>query len=673
MGIKEDYQRDYDNSRMAEKSKKAREIGALPEIKNPERRERCKDDIASFAKTYFPEFVQKNFSADHKEVLKKIRETIKNKAKYAYAMPRGSGKSTMLMISIIWAVCYGMAKYIILITGEIGLGRSFLEMIADQFQDNDLLYEDFPELKCFRALDGEPRKQGGQTVNGKKTKVYLSPELVQMPSFEGIPSSESIIMVKSITSRIRGQLKEINGAAYRPDFCVMDDIQSDQLAASPEQVAKFRAVINKSVCCLAGPGKPMAVFFIATVIFKGDVCDTLLDHQISPDWRGKRCKLLYSLPKNLDLWENQYRQIRNQSLLEKGNIKAATAFYRKNKKAMSEGAVVAWKERYVPGREADALQHAMEIYLTDKAAFYSEYQNDPLTEDRVVNQIALDARNLTGLPRYLVPSWATGLYVGIDVGRHMASYVVLATARNFTAAVVDWGTYPQQPHYDFIYSSARNTWTNGNKTPDANIYNGLLSLFQLLLQPWKREDGKKMMIGGGLIDVGYRGKEAVIPAILKCGIGGFMFPVKGFGLPVSRKQIFEWKPSKDEIIENNMSIRRDENSILPYVLLDTNAWKSTLSQAATIDPVDPGSLRLWGTEPERHAMYYRHLMSEYPIYSSARGITIAEWQCVDKENHLLDSTVYAYAAAAIGGCKFDEPLIMQISRERRTKPLEVLS
>ena len=47
---------------------------------------------------------------------------------------------------------------------------------------------------------------------------------------------------------------------------------------------------------------------------------------------------------------------------------------------MDEGAVVAWPERHNPD-EISGLQHAMDLKLTDEAAFQSEYQNDPLPED----------------------------------------------------------------------------------------------------------------------------------------------------------------------------------------------------------------------------------------------------------------------------------------------------
>ena len=58
---------------------------------------------------------------------------------------------------------------------------------------------------------------------------------------------------------------------------------------------------------------------------------------------------------------------------------AGTEFYRKNKIAMDEGADVAWKERFNHD-ELSAIQHAMNLRLQNEAAFFAEYQNEPLPE-----------------------------------------------------------------------------------------------------------------------------------------------------------------------------------------------------------------------------------------------------------------------------------------------------
>ena len=48
--------------------------------------------------------------------------------------------------------------------------------------------------------------------------------------------------------------------------------------------------------------------------------------------------------------------------------------------AMDKGAEVAWPERFNHD-ELSAIQHAMNLKLQDEAAFFAEYQNEPLADD----------------------------------------------------------------------------------------------------------------------------------------------------------------------------------------------------------------------------------------------------------------------------------------------------
>ena len=64
---------------------------------------------------------------------------------------------------------------------------------------------------------------------------------------------------------------------------------------------------------------------------------------------------------------------------ERGIVEA-TEFYRQNRVAMDAGAVAAWPERFNPD-ELSAVQHAMDLRLQDEAAFWAEYQNEPLPAD----------------------------------------------------------------------------------------------------------------------------------------------------------------------------------------------------------------------------------------------------------------------------------------------------
>ena len=72
--------------------------------------------------------------------------------------------------------------------------------------------------------------------------------------------------------------------------------------------------------------------------------------------------------------------MRADSLRNDGDGSEATEFYRANREAMDAGAIVAWPQRHNED-ELSAIQHAMNLRLRDEAAFFAEYQNEPIVEE----------------------------------------------------------------------------------------------------------------------------------------------------------------------------------------------------------------------------------------------------------------------------------------------------
>ena len=123
-------------------------MGRRPDLRNKGAKSRCVREIGSWESV---------------EDVSRRESCRKSVQLFAYVMSRGMGKSTLMMILVLWAVLHDWARYI-MITSGITLGHDFLQAIADELQDNEVFLSDFPKLKCFVALEGEPRKQGGQTV-----------------------------------------------------------------------------------------------------------------------------------------------------------------------------------------------------------------------------------------------------------------------------------------------------------------------------------------------------------------------------------------------------------------------------------------------------------------------------------------------------------------------------
>ena len=76
---------------------------------------------------------------------------------------------------------------------------------------------------------------------------------------------------------------------------------------------------------------------------------------------------------------------------------------------MDEGAVVAWSERHNPD-ELSAIQNAMNLKLQNEVAFWSEYQNEPLPEEKADEDLLTAdeiAAKVSGLRRGEVPIGCT--------------------------------------------------------------------------------------------------------------------------------------------------------------------------------------------------------------------------------------------------------------------------
>ncbi len=83
--------------------------------------------------------------------------------------------------------------------------------------------------------------------------------------------------------------------------------------------------------------------------------------------------MVYAFPTNEKLWQ-QYAQIRAESLRQEKGLTEATEFYEQNRELMDDASIVAWPQRYNQD-EASAIQHAMNLWLQNEAAFFAEYQN----------------------------------------------------------------------------------------------------------------------------------------------------------------------------------------------------------------------------------------------------------------------------------------------------------
>ena len=104
----------------------------------------------------------------------------------------------------------------------------------------------------------------------------------------------------------------------------------------------------------------------------------------------------------------------------------------------------------------------MNLRLQNEAAFFAEYQNEPLPEktadDGVVTSDQV-TQKLNGLERGEIALECQHLTMFIDVQQAALSFAVCAWSEDFTGYVVDYGTYPDQHRVYLTLREITNTLT----------------------------------------------------------------------------------------------------------------------------------------------------------------------------------------------------------------------
>jgi hypothetical protein len=644
-------------------SESARDIGPIPAVKNARRREKCRLNFRLFCETYFKKTISLDWSDDHLKAISKIEVTSLEAGLFAFAMPRGSGKTTLCKIAVLWALLYGHRRYLVLIGATGSAASKLLAGIKTILQSNPLICEDFPEV-CFPVgkLSGSSRKADGQICCGVPTGLSWSKEEVVFPNVPKSKVGGSIIQCAGITGYIRGRLFETDGGeSLRPDMVIVDDPQTKASAKSEVQCEYRLGVIIEDVLGLAGPGNEIAVFMPCTVIKQGDVADQLLNPEIHPEWNGERTKLLYALPTNVELWD-RYREIRMEGIKRGDFGKAGAQFYKANRVAMDEGGIAAWAARKNK-RELSALQHGMNL-LFDRGeqAFYAEYQNEPRPVE-MLGKIQLKVDQLAGrinhIPKRTVPLECVRVTAFIDVQGDLLYYMVCAWADDFSGAVIDYGTYPEQRVQHFTLQSARNRLSveAPRAGEEGRIRHGLDRLVPMLLaQKWARVDGTEFGVERILVDQGYK-QDTVQKFVRECPVKGILIPSKGRSIAAHNKPMSEYHKEPGERRGLNWRIKPAQRKTCGrFVEIDTNFWKTFVSDRLLTPVGETGSIVLFGDKPSVHHMLAEHLTSEYgePTFGQGRQVHVWMERPDKKENHWWDCLVGNAVAASERGCKLDD-------------------
>jgi len=636
-----------------------RDIGELPEVVSAERKARAAADFRFFCETYFPLTFHLPWSPDHLKVIGKIEQAVLRGGLFAMAMPRGSGKTTICECACIWAVLYGHREFVCLIGSDEGHAMDMLDSIKMELDGNDLLLEDFPEVVYpIQCLDGIANRCNGQLFKGERTHIGWTAREVVLPSMPGSAASGAIIKVAGITGRIRGmKYKRSDGHTVRPSLVVLDDPQTDESARSLSQCATREGILAGAILGLAGPGKKISGIMPCTVIRPSDMADNILSRDKHPEWNGERTKMVYSFPTDEKLWQ-RYAELRGESLRAHGDIRLATEFYAANREAMDAGAEVAWQERFNHDEES-AIQHAMNLKLQDEAAFFAEYQNEPLPEETSeADELSPDqiAGKTNRMQRGVLPIGCNHLTMFVDVQGNLLFYVVAAWEDNFTGYVVDYGEFPDQQRPYFTLRDARLTLPLATKASglEGSIYAGLEQLTTSHLgREWRRDDGAMLRIERCLVDANWGASTDVVYQFCRQSAhAGVIIPSHGRFVGASSQPFSEYKRRPGDRVGHNWRMPNVAGKrAVRHVVYDTNFWKTFVHARLAVPMGDNSCLSLFGESADQHRLFAEHLSAEYRVKTEGRGRTVDEWKMRPErgDNHWFDCLVGCAVAASIQG------------------------
>lgn len=204
------------------------------------RRAVCKMDFESFCFTYFRSILtindQVTLSEFHRAFIgDSLRYTVQNPppatSRAAWVCPRESGKSTWLMMLCIWLGAYQHQKFIALFSATAMQSQDLIGNIRAQFEGNELLRSDFPELVKPKMR----RPAGGPAQSVSDTKTLIQ----QKNGF--------VLTGRGVDTSVLGM--RIDNA--RPSLLVFDDIELGEANTTKNDIENLISTVQDDLLPLS--------------------------------------------------------------------------------------------------------------------------------------------------------------------------------------------------------------------------------------------------------------------------------------------------------------------------------------------------------------------------------------------------------------------------------------
>lgn len=666
-------------------SKKLRDIGPLPKVIDPARREACSKSLLLHLQTYHPENYSWPLSQVHLKVIQKAQDIVLTGSTMGICLPRGYGKTQLCQYAAEWAIFNGYRKFVLLVAATEPLSKAIIEELQTEWATSDILLEDYPEAVWpLRCLDRQKSKTAGQLLDGKPTYLKFTAESTQFAAIPNAPCSQGVVVVKPITSRIRGIKSQfvwwvgddIKSKTIRPDMALIDDPQDDVSAFSPDQCTKRLQRITSAILQAKGRKATMACLMPMTIITQGDMADQLSDRIRFPQWLVERYKHMISAPKNTDWWD-QYFVIRDTDLSnDLVRTPNARKFYADNRAIADEGSDFTWDCAYDESKFESVCEEAMVMKHYEPNMFAAEHQNEPLLEGESDKRIIPELIEKKVVPRKrgIVPEDVVRLTAFVDVHKNIHFWMVVGWTEEMDGRVIDYNVFPDQKRPTFKVGDIQHTFKKEfkNISDDGKlVYAGLEAVVgDLATRRWKRADGTELGLDRGLVDSGDQKYTGLIYEFLiknnyfsRNDDTKLFYPSKGVGIGPTHTPMREWTGPLKKWAKDKRQGGRFNRGHVHWVLshanqlfnFDTNYWKSFVCDQI-LSPLGGGGSMEFPTGCG--FFFFEQLSSELceVVTHEGSGRKVAMWRKKNSavENHWWDCLVGCAAAASFAGGVIDQ-------------------
>ena len=592
----------------------ASDIGQLPSVVNPSRKESCRLDLIKFMQTYQAHIFTRPFCTDLRRAILTLQKNILEYGFSAEALPRGFGKTTIGESACEWMMLYGHRRFIPVIAATKEAATQICENIKDELSTNELLAEDFPEaIYPILKLEGRNQRAMSQTYNGALTNIMWKSQEIMLANIPGAACAGAGILTVGRTGSIRG----LKRGTLRPDFVFVDDCQTRETAHSKEQTDKLEKKLMGDVRGLAGHKRMISGYMACTIIEKGDLSDRMTDPAQHPDWSGHRGRLVYAWPTNETLWEEYLDLWESDNIGGDHTHRKATEFYRGHRIAMDAGSRVADESLYDEAFELSAIQHAVNLRKGgSEYAFNAEYQNDPISNSSSAYTLTAQivASKVNSFQRWTAPADAVEVVAHCDINLYGLSWSAIWIDKRFSWGVLAYGRIPGRGQLV----------PKGTNEVEAKriVAKGLGQYLDILSTAVIQRGASNMAISIGGIDAGFMADVVGQLCQRDPRAMRLLIPTRGYASiryrPEAGKTLQVWE--RAHLAQGLVTGR--------FVAFDADYWRSSMQRAFLADVGSPGSGTLHALPAgSSHQDYAGQIAAEQlaEVYTSEKGGQAYRW------------------------------------------------